>query len=102
MKEENDTHVSIAFPRCLGKGLDEYPKFPEWEKAYKELKARGEVIVRDNLGMMVEQIFSTGEWESCAGSLPQGAKKLPVPKEVLDSQRKPGKLYKRLDGKNRT
>jgi hypothetical protein len=58
VKKDAD-YVTIIFPRCTGKTLDQYPALFEWRDIYEKLKANGIIKVEDRLAKMVDLINST-------------------------------------------
>ena len=53
--EEDGEYVTIAFPRCEGRELDEYPALPEWLSVYEALRGHGIIQVDDKLAGMVAE-----------------------------------------------
>jgi hypothetical protein len=53
--EERGGYVTVTFPRCFGKTLDQYPLLPEWLSVYRALKEGGILEARAPLDDMVAQ-----------------------------------------------
>ena len=53
--EKDGEYVTIAFPRCEGRELHEYPALPEWLSVYEALRGHGIIQVDDKLAGMVAE-----------------------------------------------